>query len=71
MSVNISENELKKQIEYRKPILNEKYRLFLGMTAISIGRGGQSLVAKLSGASINTVHRGIEEVKSHKEKRKS
>ena len=69
MSVNISENELKNQIEYMKPILNERqYRLFLGMTAISIGRGGQSLVAKLSGASINTVHRGIEEVKSHKEK---
>ena len=69
MSVNISENELKNQIEYMKPILNERqYRLFLGMTAISIGRGGQSLVAKLSGASINTVHRGIEEVKSHNEK---
>ena len=69
MSVNISENELKKQIEYMKPILNERqYRLFLGTVAISIGRGGQSLVARLSGASVNTVHRGIEEVKSHKEK---
>ena len=69
MFVNISENELKNQIEYMKPILNERqYRLFLGTVAISIGRGGQSLVARLSGASVNTVHRGIEEVKSHKEK---
>ena len=48
MFVNISENELKNQIEYMKPILNERqYRLFLGTVAISIGRGGQSLVASL------------------------
>lgn len=68
MSVNITEKDLKTQIEYMKRVLNEKqYRLFLGTTAISIGHGGQALVAKISGASINTVHRGIEEVKSHKE----
>jgi len=46
-----------------KSILNERqYRCFLGTTAVSLGRGGQALVARLSGASINTVRKGVEEV---------
>ena len=48
-----------------KSSLNEKqYRLFLGATAISIGHGGQALITRLSGASVNTVRRGIQEVKA-------
>ena len=65
MSVIINENNLKNQIEYMKSSLNEKqYRLFLGATAISIGHGGQALITRLSGASVNTVRRGIQEVKA-------
>jgi predicted GNAT family acetyltransferase len=65
MSIINNENHLKNQIEFMKSSLNEKqYRLFLGATAISIGRGGQALIARLSGASVNTVRRGIQEVKA-------
>ena len=53
-SVVIQEGDLKAQITYMKSILNERqYRCFLGTTAISLGRGGQALVARLSGSSIN------------------
>lgn len=69
MSVNIKEDEMQRHIQYMKLVLNEKqYRLFLGTTAISIGRGGQALVMRLSGSSVNTVHRGIKEVKSQEGK---
>lgn len=65
-SVIIREAELKKQIAYMKSILNEKqYRCYLGTTAISLGRGGQAMVARLSGSSINTVRKGIEEVRTN------
>lgn len=65
-SVIIREAELKKQIAYMKSILNEKqYRCYLGTTAISLGRGGQAMVARLSGSSINTVRKGIEEVRNN------
>ena len=64
-SVVIQEGDLKAQITYMKSILNERqYRCFLGTTAISLGRGGQALVARLSGSSINTVRKGVEEVSS-------
>ncbi len=56
---------LQEQILYMKNILNEKqYRCFLGKTAISLGRGGQKLVCQLSGSSINTVRKGVQEVAS-------
>lgn len=65
-SVVIGEKELQAQIAYMKSILNERqYRCYLGTIAVSLGRGGQALVARLSGASINTVHKGIEEVTSN------
>lgn len=65
-SVVIREDDLKAQITYMKSILNERqYRCFLGTTAISLGRGGQALVARLSGSSINTVHKGVKEVSSN------
>lgn len=60
-----NEQVLQEQIIYMKDILNERqYRCFLGKTAISLGRGGQKLVCRLSGASINTVRKGIQEVSS-------
>ena len=65
-SVTIREADLKEQIAYMKSILNERqYRCYLGTTAILLGRGGQALVARLSGSSINTVRKGIEEVRSN------
>ena len=65
-SVIIREADLKEQIAYMKTILNEKqYRCYLGTTAISLGRGGQAMVARLSGSSINTVRKGIEEVRTN------
>ena len=66
-TTNIVFNEtiLQEQILYMKNILNEKqYRCFLGKTAISLGRGGQKLVCQLSGSSINTVRKGMQEVAS-------
>ena len=65
-SVIIREADLKEQIAYMKTILNEKqYRCYLGTTAISLGRGGQAMVARLSGSSINTVRKGIGEVRTN------
>ena len=62
----MQEKDLKEQIAYMKRILNERqYRCYLGKLAISIGSGGQALVARLSGASINTVRRGVQEVKEN------
>ena len=49
-----------------KSILNERqYRCYLGTTALSLGRGGQALVSRLSGASINTVRKGVNEVSTN------
>lgn len=64
-NIVFSKQILKEQILYMKNILNEKqYRCFLGKTAISLGRGGQKLVCQLSGSSINTIRRGVQEVAS-------
>ena len=55
-----------------KSILNERqYRCYLGTTAISLGRGRKALVARLSGSSINTVRKGVEEVKNNTEIQKN
>ena len=63
-SAIMDEKALKEQITYMKEILNERqYRCYLGKTAISLGRGGLTKVARLSGASVNTVRKGIAEVK--------
>ena len=46
-------------------VLDEhQYRCYLGKTALSLGRGGQATVTRLSGASVNTVRKGMTEVKS-------
>lgn len=65
-SVVIREDDLRNQIAYMKSILNERqYRCYLGTTALSLGRGGQALVSRLSGASINTVRKGVDEVSTN------
>ena len=65
-SIVIREDDLRNQIKYMKTILNERqYRCYLGTTALSLGRGGQALVSRLSGSSINTVRKGIEEVSTN------
>ena len=65
-SVVIRKDDLKNQITYMKSILNERqYRCYLGTTALSLGRGGQALVSRLSGASINTVRKGVNEVSTN------
>ena len=68
-STVMSEEALQAQISYMKTILNERqYRCYLGKTALSLGRGGQTVVTRLSGASVNTVRRGMEEVNSGRER---
>ena len=65
-SVVIREDDLRNQITYMKSILNERqYRCYLGTTALSLGRGGQALVSRLSGASVNTVRKGVDEVSTN------
>ena len=68
-STVMSEEALRDQISYMKTILNERqYRCYLGKTALSLGRGGQTTVTRLSGASVNTVRKGMQEVSSTREK---
>ncbi len=48
-----------------KPYLNERqWRLYLGSEAEAIGRGGVTLVARLSGASRTTVRAGVAEIRA-------
>ena len=64
-STVMDEQGLRAQMVYMKTILNERqYRCYLGKTALSLGRGGQTTVTRLSGASVNTVRKGISEVKA-------
>lgn len=66
-SAVMDEKALRAQISYMKTMLNERqYRCYLGKTALSLGRGGQALVTRLSGASVNTVRKGITEVQSER-----
>ncbi len=68
-STVMSEEALHEQITYMKTILDERqYRYYLGKTALSLGRGGQTTVTRLSGASVNTVRKGMQEVESGAEK---
>ena len=64
-STVMNEVALRDQITYMKTILDEhQYRCYLGKTALSLGRGGQATVTRLSGASVNTVRKGMTEVES-------
>ena len=67
-STVMNEEAMRDQISYMKTILDEhQYRCYLGKTALSLGRGGQATVTRLSGASVNTVRKGMKEIESAKE----
>ena len=71
-STVMDEQGLRAQMVYMKTILNERqYRCYLGKTALSLGRGGQTIVTRLSGASVNTVRKGISEVKADSDDREA
>ena len=56
---------MKKRIQMMLPHLNEmQKRLFLTSEAIAYGRGGIAKVMQLTGASRNTIKRGINELNS-------
>jgi len=56
---------MKERIEMMMPQLNEiQRRLILASEAIAYGRGGIAKVIKISGASRNTIKRGVKELKS-------
>jgi transposase len=58
-------NTMKERIVMMMPQLNEKQkRMYLASEALSYGRGGISEVIRITGASRNTIKRGIAELKS-------
>jgi hypothetical protein len=60
----MEEIKIKKRIESVLPILNEKQtRIYLASEAESIGRGGKSLISRISGVSRAAIARGEKEVK--------
>ena len=63
--IQIDINALKIRIEAVLPTLNEfQRRRYLSAEAMSLGRGGISLVSRLSGASRQTLTDGVKELKS-------
>ena len=61
----VTDEALKEKILYMKSILNEKqYRQFLANEAIALGRGGRTKISRLSGSSLSTIRKGINEVSS-------
>jgi hypothetical protein len=61
----ISEVVLAEKLAVLRPHVNERqWRLLLGAEAQAIGRGGITLVARLSGASRTTVQAGVNEIRA-------
>ena len=61
----MEELKIRKRIASVLPVLNEKQsRIFLASEAESIGWGGKSKIAKLSGVSRASIARGVQEIKS-------
>ena len=61
----MTEEALAEKLAVLRPHLDERqWRLLLGAEAEAIGRGGISLVARLSGASRTTVQVGVGEVRA-------
>lgn len=61
----VTEQALAEKLALVRPHLDERqWRLLLGAEAEAIGRGGISLVARLSGASRTTVQVGVREVRA-------
>jgi hypothetical protein len=61
--VEVSEESLERFFSVMSPVLDERQRrLLAGATARMLGRGGTTLVAKVSGMSRNTVTDGTKEI---------
>jgi hypothetical protein len=61
----ITEESLAEKLVTVRPFLDERqWRLLLGAEALSVGRGGIALVARLSGAARATVQTGVNEIRS-------
>jgi hypothetical protein len=61
--MSIISEQIKIRHDLLVPILDERqYRLYLAAEAKALGRGGVSQVAKMTGASRNTISTGIEEL---------
>ena len=59
------ENIIEQRIQRMMPILNERQkRLYLANEAISYGRGGISLVSRISGTSRTTITKAVNELKN-------
>lgn len=64
---DISDDVFREKIMFMKGILNEKqYRQFLANEAIALGRGGRTKICALSGSSLSTIRKGINEVNAAK-----
>ena len=56
---------LRKKLAGVLPLLNERHRrLLIGAEAVSIGYGGITILAKITGVSCPTIRRGIKELKT-------
>jgi Rhodopirellula transposase DDE domain len=61
----ITEEALAEKLAMVRPFLDERqWRLLLGAEALAVGRGGISLVARVSGAARATVQTGVNEIRS-------
>ena len=57
--------ELKDLVQRKRAELDEdSFRYFLGGQALKLGHGGQTLMVRLSGASVSTVRKGMSEVRA-------
>ena len=64
IEVEIDEKDLRAKYEVVRPLLDERQRrLIAAADAVSLGRGGVSKVARASGLSRTTIHRGIAELR--------
>ena len=63
MQPDVLMNEIKASIIIFYSLLNEKQRrIYAGLEAMKIGRGGDMIIAELLGLNINTVKRGRNEL---------
>ena len=62
----IPEHDLQQKYEAIFPLLNERqHRVIAAADALFLGRGGVSQVARASGLSRTTIHRGLDELKEN------
>ncbi len=57
---------LDKKLRYLSSLNEVDSRNYLGLWAIELGWGGISKVNKLTGKSVNTIRKGVNEIKSGK-----